>query len=213
MLQRATELTKRERLGARIPVMELENRRRARVSAVETSSTASSDQVSLPVPSPLLERSISLCVAFPSPRFAPLLRVAFSGWRLRCVVCSEWRARQAKTAPVEPAQLPVDHDLSWEWSAAGFANLLLARPYDRPARTTKPTERFALKTVVATVKVNALPVDDRVGRKVTAAASARLYNRTLVLSTVGVKSGRAETQKPSSSTASAPRGGFEPPTY
>lgn len=156
--------------------MELENRRGARVPTVKALSTASSDQLRLPAPSAPLKRTIRFRVAFPSARFEPFFCIDFAGRRLRRVVCAERRARETETAPVEPAQLPVDHELAGEASTAGFASFLLPRPYDRLTWSTKPTQRFAFETVLAAVEVDATSIDYGMSFELNAARCARLHH-------------------------------------
>ncbi len=155
--------------------MELEDRERSRVATVEAASATSSDELGLPAPPALLERAVRLRVALPSSGFESLFRVAFSRRRLRCVVRPERGAREAETAPIEPAQLPIDHDLSWKRSAAGRTGLLLACSNDRFAWTAKPTQRPARETHLATVEVEPTSIDHRVLSELVSAARARLH--------------------------------------
>lgn len=145
------------------------------------------DELSLPAPSALLKRTVRFRVTFSAARFKPFLRIAFPGRRLGRVVCTEGRAREAETTPVEPAQLSVDHHLGRKRFAARFASSLLPRPRDLLAWSIKSAQRFAFQAVLAAVEINAPPVEDRVFLELDAACSARLHYRTLVLSPPDVK--------------------------
>lgn len=94
---------------------------------------------------------------------------------------AEWRAREAETAPVKPAQLAVDEDLGGEGFPARFAGLLLPRPNDWLSWSIKSAQWFAPEAVLAAMEINATSVDYGIGLELKAARGTRVHDRTIVL--------------------------------
>lgn len=76
------------------------------------------------------------------------------------------------------------------------------------------SQRSTVEAMLPTVKIEFDAVDHGVCLELAPALRALLHDRTLVLSAARVNDVRHDMMRPPIvSAASAPRGGFEPPTY
>src|SRR5205823_445603 len=116
------EVPQAEALRCWIPVMKLQSFGTGRVTAVNTSTAVRRDEVGLPPPAPLAQRTTVLLAPAITPRLHCILGRPKAERNFRCVVIAERRAFETERATVERPHLSVDDHLRGELTRACDTN-------------------------------------------------------------------------------------------
>jgi hypothetical protein len=140
-------------------MVELQRSWASRVTAIDASSSVRVDQVELPLTAPFSKRPPKLLAPTLAPLSLRLLRRPETEWNSRGVVVAEGRALETKAAPVERAQLSVDHKLRRKLSSAGYADERLRRAYDRFSRSLERGMRSAAEATFPAAEIASPTID------------------------------------------------------